>query len=205
MKRINKIAYIVFVLVLFILALPVLLIISLGLLLFSGFPIVYHQKRVGKSGVIFIIYKFRTMVKNAENLKSTYLYLNEADGPVFKIHNDPRLTRIGRFLSHTGLDELPQLINVIKGDMSLIGPRPLPIIEAQKLKSWQQKRQQIKPGIISPWIFEGYHTKSFNDWMKSDIYYIQKKSLIYDGFLLSKAVSLMVKLFFRELTRVFKE
>jgi lipopolysaccharide/colanic/teichoic acid biosynthesis glycosyltransferase len=150
--------------------------ISLVLLVFQGLPLLFRQERVGKDGVIFVMYKFRTMIVGAHNRQRSLIKYNEAHGPVFKMHNDPRFTSLGKFLAHTGFDELPQFINIIKGDMALVGPRPLPVAEAKKLSSWQQKRHTVKPGIISPWIFEGYHNTSFEAWMRSDIAYIQRKT-----------------------------
>ena len=142
------------ILVLIVLTLPLLLVVSGLIVVFSGFPIFFYQKRVGKNGAVFTMYKFRTMVGNAEKAKRNYVSLNESVGPAFKIHNDPRFTPIGKILSHTGLDELPQLFNVLRGDMALIGPRPLPVSEAKKLKPWMHARQQIRPGIISPAYFK---------------------------------------------------
>ncbi len=139
------------------------------------------------------------MVVNAERLKPKLMRYNEAHGPVFKIHQDPRFTKIGKFLSHTGLDELPQLFNVLRGDMALIGPRPLPPEEAIKLKKWQQKRHTIKPGIVSPWVFEGYHSSSFDDWMESDIQYSKNKNLFTDLILTVRAISMFIKLIGKEL------
>ena len=108
------------------------------------------------------------MVENAEALQKDLLRLNEMDGPVFKIRNDPRLTKFGKLLYQTGLDELPQLINVIKGEMSLVGPRPLPVYEARLLTKEQNLRLLVKPGITSLWIVNGYHKHTFNNWMKMD-------------------------------------
>lgn len=140
------------------------------------------------------------MGKGAEKKQQELKKLNEANGPVFKIRDDPRYTRFGKFLSHTGLDELPQLVNVLKGEMALIGPRPLPVPEFQKLKSWQKKRQAILPGIISPWILNGYHRQSFDDWMRSDFAYVKNKSFVYDLKLFVRSVIFMWRLFTVELS-----
>ena len=166
------------------------------------FSLLYQQRRIGKGGMPFALYKFRTMIAGADAMQKKLLPRNEADGPVFKIRDDPRFTRIGRFLSHTGLDELPQIINVIRGEMAIIGPRPLPAAEAAKLKSWQKKRHSVKPGIISPWILEGYHAKSFNEWMKSDIAYVKTKSMLGDVRLGFRACVFMVRLFGKELEAI---
>ena len=186
--------------ILFIFALPLLVVIALAILFFSGTPVIFCQKRIGLHGRIFVLYKFRTMKKGSDKEQWKNRKFNEANGPVFKIRNDPRFTPFGKFLSHTGLDELPQLLNILKGDMALIGPRPLPVDEAKKLKAWQKKREEIKPGIISPWIIEGYHSRSFDDWMMSDIAYAKKKSLGYDLVLTYRTALLMLRLLWSEVT-----
>lgn len=175
-----KLIHFIFVIILFILALPLFLLVSLVIVLFSGFPILFSQKRVGYQKHVFTMYKFRTMIVGSEKLQKKYRQQNEANGPVFKIFNDPRFTTVGRFLSHTGLDELPQLWNILLGEMALFGPRPLPIHESRKLKQWQTQRYGVKPGIISPWVLQGYHRQTFDEWMKNDCQYIKKKSIWYD-------------------------
>lgn len=170
--------------------------------LVDGSPVFYRQRRVGYKGKPFMMVKFRTMLIGAENFQKKYARRNEAEWPVFKIRNDPRFTRTGRWLSHTGLDELPQLINVIRGEMALFGPRPLPISEAKQLKPWMRERHTILPGIISPWIFEGYHSRPFDEWMESDIVYAKQKSLLFDLGLLGKAVMFVGKLVMREVTAI---
>lgn len=139
------------------------------------------------------------MTVGSEKKQDLFRYLNEADGPVFKIRQDPRYTKFGKFLSHTGLDELPQFVNILKGDMALFGPRPLPVYEARRLTKWQQERQTIKPGILSPWVLDGYHKKQFDDWMKSDIAYIQNKSFLYDMELFIRSLFFMFRLFVQEM------
>ncbi len=195
-----RIFYILCVLLFLFVAMPIIVIIALAIGMSSGLPVFYRQKRVGENRKSFTMYKFRTMVKGAEALQKKYARQNEANGPVFKISDDPRFTRLGKFLSHTGLDELPQLINVIRGEMALFGPRPLPVSEAKHLKPWMQRRHDIKPGIISPWIFEGYHSRPFDEWMKSDIAYAKNKSLWYDLGLSGKAVVFVMRLFIREIS-----
>jgi lipopolysaccharide/colanic/teichoic acid biosynthesis glycosyltransferase len=190
--------YFLFVASVIIILSPLFLCIGILIFLNCGGPVIFTQKRIGKNGKTFTLYKFRTMNKDAEAKQDHYKKLNEADGPVFKIHDDPRFTSIGRFLSHTGLDELPQLFNILKGDMALIGPRPLPVEETKKLKDWQKKRHTIKPGIISPWIVQGYHRQSFDAWMKSDIWYVSHKSMLYDSGLMAQFIPLIVRLIVRE-------
>lgn len=136
----------------------------------------------------------------AEKEQKKLLPLNEADGPVFKIHNDPRHTRIGRFLFHTGLDELPQLVNVLKGEMAVVGPRPLPVGEEIKIaEKYQSVRRLVKPGLVSPWIVNGYHKMKFEDWMKSDVDYVAKKSVCGDAGLLAKSIFFVVRLIWKEI------
>lgn len=204
MQYVVQFCYVLFFACLCLLLTPVLISIVLIICIFDGLPIFYRQKRTGINSKAFVFYKFRTMKVGADEWQKQYKHLNEADGPVFKIHNDPRFTTIGKFLSHTGLDELPQLINVIKGDMVIIGPRALPEKEAKKLKSWQKKRHIVKPGIISPWVLEGYHKQSFNNWMRSDIAYAQNKNTLLDIRLFVGAVILFGELLIRELLRVFR-
>lgn len=138
------------------------------------------KKDGGKIKKTFLMYKFRTMKKGAEKLKKKYLYLNEANGPVFKIREDPRFTHVGSFLAHTGLDELPQFINIIKGKMAFVGPRPLPLDEAKKVPKKYEKRFTVLPGATSTWIVKGAHNLSFDEWMRLDLEYIYKHSLFLD-------------------------
>lgn len=183
--------------------LPLWVLISALILITSGWPIIFAQKRVGINGKVFTLYKFRTMAKGAHKLQKHYSNQNQADGPVFKIYDDPRFTKVGKFLSHTGLDELPQLYNILRGDIAIIGPRPLPVTEAKKLKSWQRERQVITPGIISPWILDGYHSRSFNEWMRSDLDYIKNRSLSYDVYLFLRSTFLIIKLLIKETSALF--
>ncbi len=194
-----SLVYKVFIILLFLALLPVVFFVGLLIFLFSGRPIFYAQKRVGKDGLYFTMYKFRTMIPEAEQQQIRYRKQNEAKGPVFKIHDDPRFTAIGSILSHTGLDELPQIFNILKGEMAIIGPRPLPVYEVNKLTLWQRKRNKVKPGIISTWIVDGYHTRSFNDWMKSDLIYAEQKNLWFDTLVFIKAGKLFLRLVGREL------
>lgn len=152
------------------------------------------------------MYKFRTMRLGAEDEQSSLYTHNESDGPVFKMRNDPRFTVLGKFLAHTGLDEIPQLYNVLRGEMALFGPRPLPVAEAAKLKPWQRKRHDIKPGILSPAILTGKYHEDFDAWMKSDIAYIKEKSFIYDMHLAKRAVKFLLKLLLGEMkNRILRE
>ncbi len=179
---------------------PLFLVIALIIKIDSPGPVFFKQKRGGRDGEVFAFYKFRNMVRNADKLKKKYASLNEANGPVFKIRNDPRYTRVGKFLSHTGLDEFPQLINILKGEMSLVGPRPLPAKEEKQIpKKWQIKRRQAKPGLACSWLLKGAHNLSFEQWMKLDIEDIRKSSLSYDLATLAKTVFLGLSLVIKEI------
>jgi exopolysaccharide biosynthesis polyprenyl glycosylphosphotransferase len=167
-------------LILFI-ASPLLLVISLIIALTSKGPVIFKQARVGLRGRQFYIYKFRTMVQGAEALKKQLEAMNESDGPTFKIKNDPRITTIGRLLRKTNLDEVPQLFNVIKGEMSIIGPRPPLPKEVEQYQTWQLKRLAVKPGLTCTWqIAPNRNEVKFEKWMQMDIQYIDNWSLIGD-------------------------
>ena len=179
---------------------PIFLVIATLIKLDSPGTVFFKQKRVGKRGKVFTFYKFRSMIKNAEKLKKKYLHLNEADGPVFKIGNDPRHTRIGRFLSRTGLDELPQLFNILKGEMSLVGPRPLPVSEEKLIpKKWQKKRRQGKPGVSCSWLLKGAHSLTFKKWMELDLKDINKSCFAYDLKIFFKTIFLGLGLVIKKL------
>jgi lipopolysaccharide/colanic/teichoic acid biosynthesis glycosyltransferase len=146
----------------------------------DGGPLFFKQERIGKGKKTFIMYKIRTMMVGAEELKKKYLHLNETDGPVFKIKNDPRYTKIGKILTRTGLDELPQFVNVVRGEMALVGPRPLPGDEAVKVPKKYQKRFSVLPGITSLWVIRGSHELSFDEWMRLDLKYVKNRSFWQD-------------------------
>ncbi|MDF1573473.1 MAG: sugar transferase [Bacteroidales bacterium] len=160
---------------------PLFLLMAIIIRIDSKGPIFFRQERIGLRGRKFKLYKFRTMVVNAEELLARLQDKNEADGPVFKIAHDPRITRVGRFLRKTGLDELPQLFNVLKGEMSLVGPRPPLEKEVKKYKRWQLKRLSVKPGITCSWqVVPDRHNVSFEEWMRLDLSYIKNWSLYRD-------------------------
>lgn len=177
---------------------PILFVLSFFIFAKDGWPVLFIQKRVGKNRKIFSLYKLRTMHRNADIKKKELLDKNEADGPVFKMRDDPRFTKFGTFLSHTGLDELPQLVNIIKGDMAFIGPRPFPIEEEKLLKPWMKKREQVSPGIISPAILSGNYHKNFDAWMKSDVDFANKRKK-NTFFVFLSAIVFLCKLFAKEL------
>ncbi len=171
---------------------PVLIIIAVAIKLNDGGPILFKQKRVGLNGRHFFCLKFRTMIVNAESLKTQLMGQNEQEGPVFKITMDPRVTRIGRFLRKTSLDELPQFINVLRGDMSVVGPRPPIPSEVEQYERWQNRRLSMKPGITCLWQVSGRNNIPFSKWMKLDMEYIDNWSLKLDLLLILKTIKVML-------------
>jgi exopolysaccharide biosynthesis polyprenyl glycosylphosphotransferase len=168
---------------------PIMLMFAILIKLSSKGPIIFRQERVGLRGRKFYIYKFRTMVQNAEALKAQLEDLNESNGPTFKIKKDPRITLIGKILRKTGLDELPQLFNVLKGEMSLIGPRPPLPSEVEKYERWHLRRLSVKPGITCTWqIIPNRNEVLFDNWMKLDIQYIDSWSIKKDFQLLFRTI-----------------
>ena len=163
-----------------ILALPVGLLIALAIRLNSPGPIIYRQTRIGKNGKPFAIYKFRSMVADAEERREEIAALNEATGPLFKVREDPRCTPVGRFLRRFSLDELPQLINVLRGEMSFIGPRPNLPEEVEQYKEWHKKRLSVSPGMTGLWQVSGRSDLTFDEMVLLDIYYAENWSLGMD-------------------------
>lgn len=159
---------------------PLMLGIAVAIKLGSPGPVVFKQKRGGVGGKPFMVYKFRTMVPNAESLKKDLLHLNERQGPAFKMKEDPRVTPIGRFLRKTSLDELPQFFNVLHGDMSLVGPRPLPVEEDKGYDQWHRRRLEVKPGLTCIWQISGRDESCFDKWVRQDIQYIHSRSFWLD-------------------------
>jgi exopolysaccharide biosynthesis polyprenyl glycosylphosphotransferase len=173
---------------------PVLVIAAVLIKLTSQGPVMFIQKRLGQNKRHFGIYKFRTMVVDAEKRMKEIEHLNEVSGPVFKIKNDPRITPIGKFLRKTSIDELPQLLNVFKGDMSLVGPRPLPIRDYEGFsEDWQRRRFSVRPGITCLWQIGGRSGISFEKWMELDLQYIDKWSLWLDLEILLKTIPAVLK------------
>lgn len=182
--------------VFFLLLLSPVLVLIYFLLKMDGGSTIFKEKRAGKDLGPFVMYKFRTMRVGAEKVQKKYAHLNEADGPVFKIRNDPRFTSFGRWLSHSGLDELPQLLNVARGEMSLVGPRPLPVQEAEGVPEKYRRRFSVRPGITSPWIVKGSHAMSFRKWMELDIEYVDSRSVVGDLLILLKTMGVVVSSMF---------
>lgn len=167
---------------------PVLLIISILIKADSKGPVIFAQDRVGKDGKIFKMYKLRSMVVNAEELKERLKKNNEMSGPMFKMKDDPRITRIGKFIRKTSIDELPQLFNILRGDMSLVGPRPSLPGEVEQFEPWMNKRLEVKPGLTCYWQVMGRNNIDFEEWMKLDIKYVNERSFIIDLILILKTV-----------------
>ena len=186
---IKRILDITISLIMIILLFPVFLTIAILIKRSSPGPLVYKQVRVGLRGRHFNLYKFRTMVTNADELKKELEDKNEVDGPVFKIKDDPRVTKIGKILRKTGLDELPQLFNILKGEMSLIGPRPPLQSETLQYKRWQLRRLSVKPGLSCFWqIKPSRNSIKFEKWMELDLAYIDNWSLRLDFIILFKTI-----------------
>jgi exopolysaccharide biosynthesis polyprenyl glycosylphosphotransferase len=169
---------------------PLMLLIAFLIKLDRG-PVFFLQKRMGLNGRRFVCIKFRTMVVNAEKMQESLISKNEQEGPVFKIKDDPRVTRIGRFLRKTSLDELPQFINVLKGNMSVVGPRPPIPSEVKQYKRWQNRRLSMKPGITCIWQVSGRNSIPFEQWMKLDMQYIDTWSLKLDLIIMLKTVKVV--------------
>ncbi|WP_341478722.1 sugar transferase [Clostridium saudiense] len=167
---------------------PVIAIVACAVKFTSKGPIFFSQKRVGKNGQLFDMYKFRSMVVNAEELKEKLVHQNEMSGPMFKMKEDPRVTKVGKFIRKTSLDELPQLWNVLKGDMSLVGPRPSLPKEVKQFEKWMYKRLTVKPGLTCYWQVSGRNNIDFEDWMKLDISYVEDRNLWIDIKLIFKTV-----------------
>jgi lipopolysaccharide/colanic/teichoic acid biosynthesis glycosyltransferase len=158
---------------------PLLGITALAIRLTSPGPIIFRQQRIGLGGRAFWLYKFRTMCIDAEQKKADLIAENEQDGPAFKMKNDPRVTPLGRFLRKACIDELPQLLNVLKGDMTLVGPRPLPGSETAGCRQWERRRLDVTPGMTCIWQAGGRRV-SFPEWMRMDIRYLRKRTLWHD-------------------------
>ncbi|AVK48665.1 multidrug MFS transporter [Clostridium beijerinckii] len=168
---------------------PIFLIVGVLIKLESKGSVIFSQERIGKDGNVFKMYKFRSMVANAEELKDKLCHKNEMSGPMFKMKDDPRVTKIGKFIRKTSIDELPQLFNVLKGDMSLVGPRPSLPKEVEKFDNWMMTRLEVKPGLTCYWQVSGRNDIDFEDWMKLDIKYVRERNTLVD-------IKLIFKTFF---------
>ena len=173
---------------------PAMLISMAAIRLVSPGPALFRQQRAGLGGEAFTIYKLRTMVVDAEARKATLMAVNEQDGPAFKLADDPRLIPVlGRLLRSTSLDEVPQLWNVLTGDMSLVGPRPLPVDEAARCESWQKERIDVTPGLTGPWQVNGRSRTTFVQWIRMDLGYVRKRTFLRDVGLLAKTIPAVIR------------
>lgn len=154
----------------------------------DGGNVIYKQKRVGKNNKLFDMYKFRSMCIGAENMRAELMKYNEMDGPVFKIKNDPRITKVGKFIRKYSIDELPQLVNILKGDMSIVGPRPPLLDEVAQYTDYHRQRLMVTPGLTCFWQAYGRSDLSFEDWVDMDMKYIKRRSISLDISLIIRTV-----------------
>lgn len=159
---------------------PLLLVIAILIYLEDKGPVIYSQTRVGKDGRAFKLYKFRSMCVDADEKLKDLQKLNERDGPVFKIRDDPRVTKVGKFIRKTCIDELPQLVNIIKGDMSIVGPRPPLPNEVEQYNSYQKQRLLVVPGLTCYWQIQKGEETTFDEWVELDLKYIKERSILLD-------------------------
>jgi lipopolysaccharide/colanic/teichoic acid biosynthesis glycosyltransferase len=159
---------------------PLFLVVAILIKREDGGPIFFIQERTGLNNKPFKMYKFRTMCENAAEMHKFLLEQNELDGPAFKMKEDPRITRIGKFLRHTSIDELPQLLNILRGEMSVVGPRPLPVYETDQMTDYQNTRHLVKPGLTCYWQVMGRTEVPFEEWMELDQKYLEKRSIATD-------------------------
>ena len=176
-----------------IIAAPIMMAATVAIKLTSPGPVVFKQPRCGLNGRIFTLYKFRTMVQNAEEQKKDLMRFNEVRGAAFKMKNDPRITTVGKFLRKTSIDELPQLFNILKGEMSLVGPRPPLANEVSRYDRWQRRKLSMKPGLTCLWQISGRSDVSFEEWMKLDLQYIDNWSFWKDAEILARTVPAIIK------------
>lgn len=191
-RRAKRIMDLTFVLISLVFVLPLLLLCALLLKIESpGGPVMFKQKRTGMGGQPFYMFKFRTMVPNAEEMKKELAHLNELQWPDFKITNDPRITRIGRFLRKTSLDEMPQLLNVLRGEMSLVGPRPTSFLP-ETYRLWHTERLDVLPGITGLWQILGRGSMEFDERVRLDVAYIERRCLWLDFQILMRTFTAVI-------------
>jgi lipopolysaccharide/colanic/teichoic acid biosynthesis glycosyltransferase len=177
---------------LFVLALPAIAAAAVLVKLDSPGPVFHRAVRVGRGGKKFTFLKLRSMQRDAEELRGLLLHLNEAEGPAFKLTNDPRVTRVGRILRKTSLDELPQLFHVVQGHMSLVGPRPPFPEEVERYEPWMLRRLAVRPGLTCLWQISGRSDLSFEEWMRLDLEYVDRSSLGLDLKILALTIPAVV-------------
>lgn len=179
-----------------VLAIPMLVVALVIWIDSPGASPVFSQNRVGRNGKIFKFYKFRSMVPNAEEKLKEVLAQNEMDGPVFKMKNDPRITRVGRFIRKTSIDELPQLINILKGDMSIVGPRPALPREVEQYNAYQLQRLYVTPGLTCYWQIQPNRNElTFDEWLELDLKYIHERSFWVDWKIIFLTVVAMLRMY----------
>ncbi len=178
--------------VLLILSSPILLLAGIAIKLTSRGPVIFKQKRAGQYGKIFTMLKLRTMTDDVENHKSVLNDPNGQNGPAFKLKDDPRITPVGKILRKTSIDELPQLINVIKGDMSIVGPRPLPLSQVKFDTLAERMRLTVKPGITGLWQVSGRADIPYEEWIKLDLYYIEHRGIVFDFWIMLKTIPAVI-------------
>ena len=171
---------------------PLMLLIAAMIKITSPGPVFFQQTRCGLGGRRFTLYKFRSMINNAEQMRAELHQLNEADGPVFKITDDPRITEVGRWLRRFSLDELPQLWNVFRGEMSFVGPRPAVPEEVDQYEDWQRRRLRMRPGLTCTWVLEGRSHVDFKRWMQLDLKYIDNWSLWLDAKIFFRTIPIVL-------------
>jgi len=171
---------------------PFLVATAIAIKLNSRGPVIFSQERMGFKGKVFKMYKFRSMVCNAEQLLKDIESKNEVSGHMFKIRNDPRVTRVGRFIRKTSIDELPQLFNVLKGDMSIVGPRPPIAREVIKYDKWHNLRMSVKPGLTGLWQISGRNNVGFEEMVRLDLKYIRERGFWYDIKIIFKTIPVLM-------------
>ncbi len=172
---------------------PFLAVVAIAIKITSKGPIIFTQERLGLGGKTFKMYKFRTMNQNAELQKNSLASMNEHSGPAFKMKKDPRITKIGAYLRRYSIDELPQLFNIVLGDMAIVGPRPPLLSEVKQYENWQKMRLSVKPGLTCIWQISGRSRIDFATWVRMDLRYIEKASLILDIIIIAKTFSAVVR------------
>ena len=183
-------------LALIVLAVPMAIVVLIIWIDSPGASPIFSQDRVGRNGKIFKFYKFRSMVPNAEAKLKEVLDQNEMDGPVFKMKNDPRITRVGHFIRKTSIDELPQLINILKGDMSIVGPRPALPREVEQYTDYERQRLFVTPGLTCYWQIQPNRNElSFDEWMELDLQYIRDRSFWVDWKIIWKTVGAVLRMY----------
>lgn len=171
---------------------PVFLAIAIAIKMDSKGNVIFSQLRTGKNGKQFIMYKFRSMTENAEAKRKDLIDRNEMDGPVFKISNDPRITKVGKMIRSYSLDELPQLVNILRGEMSIVGPRPLAVYETDQFTDDENVRHVVKPGLTCYWQIGGRNELSFREWIYLDKKYIKEMGIITDLKLILRTIKVVI-------------